>query len=103
MCWMLQQNDKKTGRPKVWIYRDKATGLPKGEATITYEDDQAASSAIEWFNSKNTACFFVDVNVHFVACSMPHNGDRVTRCYFIELLLQLQSGMGTRRKSSRRR
>jgi len=50
--WMLQQNDKKTGRPKVWIYRDKATGVPKGEATITYEDEQAASSAIEWFNSK---------------------------------------------------
>jgi len=49
---MLQQNDKKTGRPKVWIYRDKATGVPKGEATITYEDEQAASSAIEWFNSK---------------------------------------------------
>ena len=55
---MLQQNDKKTGRPKVWIYRDKATGLPKGEATITYEDDQAASSAIEWFNSKYTVIFF---------------------------------------------
>jgi len=52
---MVQQNDKKMGRPKVWIYRDKATGLPKGEATITYEDDQAASSAIEWFNSKNAA------------------------------------------------
>jgi len=52
---MLQQNDKKTGRPKVWIYRDKGTGLPKGEATITYEDEQAASSAIEWFNSKNAA------------------------------------------------
>jgi len=54
---MLEQNDKKTGRPKVWIYRDKATGIPKGEATITYEDDQAASSAIDWFNSKNDALF----------------------------------------------
>jgi len=51
---LLKQNDKKTGRPKVWIYRDKATGIPKGEATITYEDEQAASSAIEWFNSKYT-------------------------------------------------
>jgi len=62
---MLQQNDKKTGRPKVWIYRDKMTGMPKGEATITYEDDQAASSAIAWFNSKTSVLldrlFFLNV------------------------------------------
>jgi len=70
---MLQQNDKKTGRPKVWIYRDKATGIPKGEATITYEDDQAASSAIEWFNSKNAAYFFLNVNVYSLCCSAPRN------------------------------
>jgi len=49
----------------VWIYRDKATGIPKGEATITYEDEQAASSAIDWFNSESTsslymACLVVD-------------------------------------------
>ncbi|KAI8434925.1 hypothetical protein MSG28_003398 [Choristoneura fumiferana] len=39
--------DKKTQRPKVWMYKDKATGAPKGEATVTYEDSNAASSAIE--------------------------------------------------------
>jgi RNA-binding protein FUS len=37
--------------PKIWIYRDKASGLPKGEATITYDDYEAAKSAISWFNS----------------------------------------------------
>ena len=57
-CVMMVQNDKKTGRPKVWIYRDKVTGMPKGEATITYDDDQAASSAIDWFNSKQNNCVF---------------------------------------------
>ncbi|CAG2182695.1 unnamed protein product, partial [Oppiella nova] len=33
--------DKKTGKPKIWIYRDKATGKGKGEATLTYEDPEA--------------------------------------------------------------
>ena len=46
------QIDKKTKLPKVWIYRDKTSGLPKGEATITYDDPEAAKSAISWFNSK---------------------------------------------------
>lgn len=46
------QKDKKTGLPKIWIYKDKATGEGKGEATITYEDEEAAQAAITWFNSK---------------------------------------------------
>ncbi|CAG2121662.1 unnamed protein product, partial [Medioppia subpectinata] len=44
--------DKKTGKPKIWIYRDKASGKGKGEATLTYEDPEAAKSAINWFNAK---------------------------------------------------
>lgn len=44
--------DKKTDLPKIWIYKNKQTGLPKGEATITYDDAYTATSAIEWFNSK---------------------------------------------------
>lgn len=43
------QKDRKTGGPKIWMYKDKATDALKGEATITYEDAFAASSAIEWF------------------------------------------------------
>uniref|UniRef100_T1JJM9 RanBP2-type domain-containing protein n=1 Tax=Strigamia maritima TaxID=126957 RepID=T1JJM9_STRMM len=45
--------DKKTGKPKIWIYKDKITGKPKGEATVTYDDPPTATSAIEWFNGKD--------------------------------------------------
>jgi len=44
--------DKKTSRPKIWIYRDKMTGRGKGEATVTYDDPPTAGSAIQWFNGK---------------------------------------------------
>lgn len=38
---------------KIWLYKDKATGLSKGEATVTYDDSNAAKSAITWFNGKD--------------------------------------------------
>ncbi|GJZ84902.1 transcription initiation factor TFIID subunit 15 isoform X1, partial [Tanacetum coccineum] len=41
-----------TGRPKIWIYRDKVTNEPKGDAIVTYEDPYAAQAAVEWFNNK---------------------------------------------------
>lgn len=44
--------DKKTRKPKIWVYKDKETGKPKGEVTITYDDPPTASSAIQWFNGK---------------------------------------------------
>ena len=46
------KNDKKTNAPKIWIYKDRNTGEGKGEATVTYDDEAAATAAIEWFNSK---------------------------------------------------
>lgn len=46
------QKDKRTGRPKIWFYRDKETNEPKGDATITYEDPHAALAPVEWFNNK---------------------------------------------------
>ncbi|TVU09086.1 hypothetical protein EJB05_42526 [Eragrostis curvula] len=49
----LLKKDKRTGRPKIWIYRDKVTDEPKGDATVTYEDPHAASAAVEWFNNKD--------------------------------------------------
>lgn len=39
-------------KPKVWLYRNKETGDSKGEATITYDDANAAKSAISWFDNK---------------------------------------------------
>ncbi|KAJ3342586.1 hypothetical protein HDU83_006053 [Entophlyctis luteolus] len=32
--------------PKIWIYKDKNTNIPKGDATLTYEDPPAATAAI---------------------------------------------------------
>lgn len=40
-------------KPKIWLYRNKETGESKGEATITYDDANAAQSAISWFDNKN--------------------------------------------------
>ncbi|VEN54147.1 unnamed protein product [Callosobruchus maculatus] len=45
--------DKRTQKRKVWLYKDKITGLSKGEATVTYDDANAAQSAISWFDGKD--------------------------------------------------
>lgn len=37
----------------MWLYRDKETDEPKGDATVTYEDPHAALAAVEWFNNKD--------------------------------------------------
>lgn len=46
------KTDKKTMKKKIWLYKDKATGSSKGEATVTYDDPNAARSAISWFDGK---------------------------------------------------
>jgi RNA-binding protein FUS len=45
-------NTLKHLQPKIWIYKDRNTGEQKGEATVTYDDPQAAQSAISWFDGK---------------------------------------------------
>ncbi|XP_062556650.1 RNA-binding protein cabeza-like [Armigeres subalbatus] len=45
------KKDKRTMKPKIWMYKDKETGDMKGEATVTYEDANAAQSAIGWFDN----------------------------------------------------
>ncbi|KAG8374031.1 hypothetical protein BUALT_Bualt11G0088700 [Buddleja alternifolia] len=49
----LLKKDKRSGRAKIWIYRDKVTNEPKGDAMVTYEDPHAALAAVEWFNNKD--------------------------------------------------
>ncbi|KAL0086511.1 hypothetical protein J3Q64DRAFT_1740393 [Phycomyces blakesleeanus] len=44
--------DRKTRKPKIWIYFDKTTNLPKGDATLTYDDPPSADAAIDWFGGK---------------------------------------------------
>lgn len=46
------KKDRRTQKPKIWIYKNKETGAGKGECTITYDDPSAASSAIDWFDGK---------------------------------------------------
>lgn len=36
------------------IYSDKATGRPKGEATVSFDDPPSAKAAIDWFDGKRT-------------------------------------------------
>ncbi|KAJ3413721.1 hypothetical protein HDV05_007624 [Chytridiales sp. JEL 0842] len=43
---------KRPPGPKIWIYRDKDTNEPKGDATVTYEDPYAADAATKIFNGK---------------------------------------------------
>lgn len=40
-------------KPKVWLYKNKETGESKGEATVTYDDANAAKSAISWFDGQD--------------------------------------------------
>lgn len=44
--------DKKTRKPKIWLYRDKVTGELKGDGTVTYDDPFSAASAVQWFGNK---------------------------------------------------
>ncbi|XP_028321047.1 TATA-binding protein-associated factor 2N isoform X8 [Gouania willdenowi] len=44
--------NKKTGQPMINIYSDKATGQPKGEATVSFDDPPSAKAAIDWFDGK---------------------------------------------------
>ncbi|XP_060761802.1 TATA-binding protein-associated factor 2N isoform X2 [Neoarius graeffei] len=44
--------NKKTGKPMINLYTDKATGRLKGEATVSFDDPPSAKAAIEWFDGK---------------------------------------------------
>jgi RNA-binding protein FUS len=66
--------DKKTGKPKIWIYRDKISGKGKGEATLTYDDPHTAKSAINWFNGKE--CGGKIIKVEFAQRKPGIGGDR---------------------------
>jgi ribosomal protein L37AE/L43A len=46
--------DRFTKKPKIWLYRDKTTGAPKGDATFTYEDAHSAPAAVKWYAKKDS-------------------------------------------------
>jgi RNA-binding protein FUS len=37
---------------KVWLYTDRRTRKPKGDATVTYADEEAAEAAVQFFNGQ---------------------------------------------------
>ena len=45
------------------MYKDKNSGKPKGEATVTYDDQIAARSAIDWFDGKDFKGFTIKVQI----------------------------------------
>ncbi|KAH3732297.1 transcription initiation factor TFIID subunit 15 [Pelomyxa schiedti] len=42
--------DKKTKEARIHLYRDRTTNVPKGDATITYDNPDAALAAHKWFD-----------------------------------------------------
>ena len=38
------------GEPTIHIYKDKRTGRPKGDATVSYEEAETATAAVKWFD-----------------------------------------------------
>ncbi|CAA6671808.1 unnamed protein product [Spirodela intermedia] len=53
----------RTSQPKIWMYKDKITNEPKGDATVTYEDPHAASAAVEWFHNKEFHGNIIEVGI----------------------------------------
>ncbi|KAI8874933.1 RNA-binding domain-containing protein, partial [Backusella circina FSU 941] len=66
--------DKKTRKPKVWIYMDKTTNLPKGDATLTYDDPPSADAAIDWFGGKEFMGNVIEVSKAERKMSFPERG-----------------------------
>ncbi|KAI8381291.1 uncharacterized protein BYT42DRAFT_565996 [Radiomyces spectabilis] len=66
--------DKKTRKPKIWIYVDKATNLPKGDATLTYDDPPSADAAIDWFGGKEFMGNVIQVSKAERKMAMPPGG-----------------------------
>lgn len=49
------------------IYSDKATGRPKGEATVSFDDPPSAKAAIDWFDGRSTDQSFIFSNGTHIA------------------------------------
>ncbi|CAB4394066.1 unnamed protein product [Rhizophagus irregularis] len=66
--------DRKTQKPKIWIYYDKVTRLPKGDATLTYEDPDSTAAAIKYFDNQK----FLDqiIKVEMSVRKVPISGFR---------------------------
>ena len=74
------KNDRRTGKPNIWIYKNRDTGEQKGEATVTYDDPAAAESAITWFDGKDFNGMKIKVQMTWIKArpaggfGAPHGG-----------------------------
>ena len=46
--------DRDANKPRVWLYHDKRTGDPTGEATITYYDNETQRRALDTYNGNSS-------------------------------------------------
>lgn len=51
------------------LYSDKATGRPKGEATVSFDDPPSAKAAIDWFDGKKAEAAIVHSALKSVSLS----------------------------------
>lgn len=47
-----EQVDRLTKKPRVWVYHDKETGEPTGECTITYNDADSQTLALQTYDGE---------------------------------------------------
>ena len=67
--------DEQTGQQKIVIRTDRYTGEPNGQAMVTYADNDAAETAVEWFNGK----WFDDKHTVKVSQAMVRNSPSFDR------------------------
>lgn len=71
------------------IYSDKATGRPKGEATVSFDDPPSAKAAIDWFDGKTTGGSLKFSNHTPISFSVS------LKCRFVVLSFQERSSMAS--------
>lgn len=76
-------------KPKIWMYKDKVSGKPKGEATVTYDDPNAAQSAIQWFDGKDFRGSVIKVYIVSICSYLP----QLTNVSVNKFLMTIQQGV----------
>ena len=75
------KNDRRTGKPNIWIYKNRDTGEQKGEATVTYDDPAAAGTAITCFDGKDFNGMKIKVQMAWIK-ARPAGGSGAPRGMF---------------------
>lgn len=57
-CGVIKEDDER--RPRVKVYRDRESGMPKGDGLVTYLKDPSVSSCY-WLHLSSPSCSFARV------------------------------------------